>query len=56
MAQLSVVLVSKSMDSKEDKDVYFMSIESTEFRKIVEPMYLYSMYGNLLQELRLTTL
>ncbi|WPY01039.1 3-hydroxyacyl-ACP dehydratase FabZ [Candidatus Trichorickettsia mobilis] len=45
MAQLSAVLVSKSMDTKEDKDVYFMSIESTKFRKIVEPgdtMYLYS--------------
>ena len=45
MAQLSAVLVSKSMDSTADKEVYFMSIESTKFRKIVEPgdtMYMYS--------------
>jgi len=37
MAQASAILVSKSMGSREDKDVYFMSIEKTKFRKIVEP-------------------
>ena len=45
MAQLSAVLVAKSIDSKRDKEVYFMSIESTKFRKLVEPgdtMYMYS--------------
>ncbi len=45
MAQASAILVSKSMDSREDKDVYFMSIEKTKFRKIVEPgdvMHIYA--------------
>lgn len=37
MAQASAILVSKSMNSTEDKDVYFMSIEEAKFRKIVEP-------------------
>lgn len=45
MAQLSAILVAKSMDSTEDKDVYFMSIEAAKFRKIVKPgdtMYMYA--------------
>jgi 3-hydroxyacyl-[acyl-carrier-protein] dehydratase len=45
MAQLSAILVAKSMDSTDDKEVYFMSIEMAKFRKIVQPgdtMYLYS--------------
>lgn len=45
MAQLSAILVSSSLDSSEDKEVYFLSIESSKFRKIVEPgdtMYMYS--------------
>ncbi|WP_425362542.1 3-hydroxyacyl-ACP dehydratase FabZ [Candidatus Tisiphia endosymbiont of Hybos culiciformis] len=37
MAQLSAILVAKSMDFKKDKDVFFMSIEEAKFRKIVEP-------------------
>lgn len=37
MAQLSAILVSCSMSSRHDKEVYFMSIESTKFRKIVKP-------------------
>lgn len=45
MAQASAVLVSKSMTSNVNKNVYLMSIEETKFRKIVEPgdtMYIYS--------------
>lgn len=37
MAQITAVLVAKSMDSVEDKEVFFMSIDNTKFRKIVEP-------------------
>lgn len=37
MAQLSAVLVAMSMNSTEDKEVYFMSIEESKFRKVVEP-------------------
>jgi 3-hydroxyacyl-[acyl-carrier-protein] dehydratase len=37
MAQLSAVLVAKSMNVGRDKDVFFMSIEEAKFRKIVEP-------------------
>ncbi len=45
MAQVSAVLVAKSMDSRANKDVYFMAIEETKFRKIVVPgdtLYIYS--------------
>lgn len=45
MAQASAVLVSKSMTSNVNKNVYLMSIEGTKFRKIIEPgdtMYIYS--------------
>jgi 3-hydroxyacyl-[acyl-carrier-protein] dehydratase len=45
MAQASAILVSKSMDSRDDKDVFFMSIEKAKFRKIVEPgdtMHIYA--------------
>ncbi|MDR0296422.1 MAG: 3-hydroxyacyl-ACP dehydratase FabZ [Rickettsia sp.] len=38
MAQLSAILVAKSMGfTKDDKEVFFMSIEEAKFRKIVEP-------------------
>ena len=45
MAQASAILVSKSMESREGKDVFFMSIEKAKFRKIVEPgdtMHIYA--------------
>lgn len=45
MAQASAILVSKSMNDRENKDVYFMSIEKAKFRKIVEPgdtMHIYA--------------
>lgn len=45
MAQVSAVLVAKSMTSTDDKDVYFMAIEEAKFRKVVVPgdtMYIYS--------------
>ena len=38
MAQLSAVLVAKSMESTKDKEVFFMSIEESKFRKIVEKL------------------
>ncbi len=37
MAQLSAILVAKSMGFLKDKDVFFMAIEEAKFRKIVEP-------------------
>ncbi len=37
MAQVSAVLVAKSINSRANKDVYFMTIEQTKFRKIVVP-------------------
>lgn len=45
MAQLSAVLVARSMNTTKDKQVYFMSIESAKFRKAVVPgdsMLIYS--------------
>lgn len=37
MAQASAILVAKSMEKKDDKDVYFLSIEEAKFRKAVVP-------------------
>lgn len=37
MAQLSAVLVAKSISSTKDKEVFFMSIDKSKFRKIVSP-------------------
>lgn len=45
MAQLSAILVAKSMDITEGKDVFFMSIEESKFRRIVGPgdtLYIYA--------------
>lgn len=46
LAQVSAILVSKTLNAKpNEKTVYFMSIDSAKFRKIVEPgdtMYLHS--------------
>lgn len=49
MAQLSAVLVAKSMKTTEDKEVFFMSIEESKFRKIVEPGDCLVMYSSILQ-------
>jgi 3-hydroxyacyl-[acyl-carrier-protein] dehydratase len=49
MAQLSAVLVAKSMETTEDKEVFFMSIEESKFRKIVEPGDCLVMYSSILQ-------
>ncbi|MFK7973402.1 MAG: 3-hydroxyacyl-ACP dehydratase FabZ [Rickettsiaceae bacterium] len=49
MAQLSAVLVAKSMASTEDKEVFFMSIDETKFRKIVQPGDQIVMYSKILQ-------
>lgn len=49
MAQLSAVLVAKSMDSTEDKEVFFMSIDESKFRKIVEPGDCLLMYSSIIQ-------
>ena len=49
MAQLSAVLVAKSMESTADKEVFFMSIEESKFRKIVEPGDTLVMYATIIQ-------
>lgn len=49
MAQLSAVLVAKSMKSTEDKEVFFMSIDESKFRKIVEPGDTLTMYAEIIQ-------
>ena len=46
MAQVSAVLVAKTLNAKpSEKIIYFMSIESAKFRKVVRPgdvLYIYS--------------
>ena len=49
MAQLSAVLAAKSLESTENKEVFFMSIESAKFRKIVEPGDTLMMYVSIEQ-------
>lgn len=49
MAQLSAVLVAKSMESTQDKEVFFMSIDETKFRKVVEPGDTIKMYAEIIQ-------
>jgi 3-hydroxyacyl-[acyl-carrier-protein] dehydratase len=49
MAQLSAVLVAKSMESTEDKEVFFMSIDELKFRKVVEPGDTLTMYAEIIQ-------
>jgi len=49
MAQVSAVLVAKSMDSTEDKEVFFMSIDESKFRKIVEPGDCLVLYSTIIQ-------
>lgn len=49
MAQLSAVLVAKSMEGSSEKEVFFMSIDETKFRKIVEPGDCMVMYATILQ-------
>lgn len=49
MAQLSAVLVAKSMENTQDKEVFFMSIEETKFRKVVEPGDTIKMHAEIIQ-------
>jgi 3-hydroxyacyl-[acyl-carrier-protein] dehydratase len=49
MAQLSAVLVAKSMESTDDKEVFFMSIDESKFRKVVEPGDMLTMYAEIIQ-------
>lgn len=49
MAQISAVLVAKSMDTTEDKEVFFMSIDESKFRKVVEPGDVLVLHANILQ-------
>ena len=48
-AQLSAVLVAKSMESTDDKEVFFMSIDESKFRKVVEPGDTLTMYAEIIQ-------
>jgi len=49
MAQLSAVLVAKSMESTAHKEVFFMSVEEAKFRKVVVPGDVLVMYANIVQ-------
>ncbi len=49
LAQLSAVLVARSMASTEDKEVFFMSIDESKFRKVVEPGDCLVMYSSIIQ-------
>jgi 3-hydroxyacyl-[acyl-carrier-protein] dehydratase len=49
MAQLSAILVAKSMEGTEDKEVFFMSIDESKFRKIVEPGDVLVLHSSILQ-------
>lgn len=49
MAQLSAVLVAKSMENTKNKEVFFMSIEGSKFRKVVEPGDTLVMYADIIQ-------
>ena len=49
MAQVSAVLVAKSMASTEDKEVFFMSIDQSKFRRIVEPGDCLTIYSDIIQ-------
>lgn len=49
MAQLSAVLVAKSMENTKNKEVFFMSIEESKFRKVVEPGDTLVMYADIIQ-------
>lgn len=49
MAQASAVLVAKSMSNTKNKEVFFMSIDESKFRKIVEPGDVLMLYGSIVQ-------
>lgn len=49
LAQLSAVLVAKSLETTEDKEVFFMSVEDTKFRKIITPGDSLIMQANIMQ-------
>ncbi|MDG1436448.1 MAG: 3-hydroxyacyl-ACP dehydratase FabZ [Rickettsiaceae bacterium] len=49
MAQISAVLVAKSMETTEDKEVFFMSIDESKFRKVVEPGDSLILYASIVQ-------
>lgn len=49
MAQLSAVLVAKSMENTSDKEVFFLSIDDSKFRRVVEPGDVLVMYANIIQ-------
>jgi len=49
MAQLSAILVAKSMDSTKNKEVYFMAIDDCKFRKVVEPGDSLIMHSEIMQ-------
>lgn len=49
MAQLSAVLVAKSMSNTDNKEVFFLSIEQSKFRKVVEPADCMVMHSSITQ-------
>lgn len=49
MAQTAAILVAKSMESMDEKEVLFLSIEKAKFRKLVQPGDILVMRVNLIQ-------
>jgi 3-hydroxyacyl-[acyl-carrier-protein] dehydratase len=50
MAQLAAILVAKSLDSTKDKEVFFMAIEDSKFRKVVQPGDIMRIYAQIEQQ------
>lgn len=50
MAQLAACLAAKSMQQKEDREIFFMSIDRTKFRKPVQPGDSLIIYAELIQQ------
>lgn len=49
MAQLSAVLVARSMNNTKDIEVFFMAVEEAKFRRVVEPGDCLVMYSTVIQ-------
>lgn len=49
LAQLSAIMVAKSMGDTSDMEIFFMAIDDTKFRRIVEPGDTLSMEASIVQ-------
>jgi 3-hydroxyacyl-[acyl-carrier-protein] dehydratase len=50
LAQISAILVAKSMDTTTDKEVLFLAIDDVRFRKVVTPGDSMVMYSEIVQQ------